>query len=85
MIISFLPYLSLNPGLIENLNANVASVTSNFRLGLSLFQCTAGQSLTFFQNKILRVFLLILSVVFQFLSVYIFLFSLMSLSRLFHS
>ena len=39
-----------------NSNSNLASVTSNFGLGLRQFECTAAQSLTFLPNMILRVF-----------------------------
>ena len=38
-----------------NLNSNLASVTSNFRLGLRQFDGTAAQSLRFLQDRILRV------------------------------
>ena len=37
-----------------NLNSNMASVTSNFGLGLRQFDGTAAQSLRFLQNMVLR-------------------------------
>ena len=58
MIISFLLYLSMYRS-SGNSNSNVASVKSNFGIGLRQFDGTAAQSLRFLQNIILRVFLLI--------------------------
>ena len=54
------PSLSFNVSRSSgNSNSNLASVTSNFGLGLRQFDCTAEQNLRFLQNMILRVFLLI--------------------------
>ena len=54
------PSLSFNVSRSSGMwNSNVASVTSNFGLGLRQFDGTAAQSLIFLQNIILRVFLLI--------------------------
>ena len=54
------PSLSFNVSKSSgNSNLNLASVTSNFGLGLHQFECTAAQSLGFLQDMILRVFLLI--------------------------
>ena len=56
------PSLSFNVSRSSgNANSNLASVTSNFGLGLHQFECTATQSLRFLQNMILRVFLVHLS------------------------
>ena len=50
------PSLSFNVSRSSgNSNSNLASVTSNFGLGLRQLYCTAAQSLTFLQNMILRV------------------------------
>ena len=54
MIISFLLYLSISRS-SGNSNSNLASVTSNFGLGLRQFDGTAAQSLRLLQNMILRV------------------------------
>ena len=44
MIICFLPYLSIDPGLLEIQTQKLASVTSNFCLVLTQFQRIAAQS-----------------------------------------
>ena len=50
------PSLSVNVSRCSgNSNSNLASVTSNFGLGLRQFDCTAAQSLSLLQNMILRV------------------------------
>ena len=50
------PSLSFNVSWSSgNLNSNLASVTSNFGLGLRQFDGTAALSLGFFQNMMLRV------------------------------
>ena len=55
-----IPSLSFNVSRSSgNSNSNLASVTSNFGLGLHQFDGTAAQSLRFLQNMILRVILLI--------------------------
>ena len=51
------PSLSFNvPRLSGNSNSNMASVTSNFVLGLRQFGGTASQSLRLLQNMVLQVF-----------------------------
>ena len=50
------PSLSLNVSRSSgNSNSNLASVTSNFGIGLRQFDGTAAQNLRFLQNMILRV------------------------------